>query len=106
GDAVPADCRVVRAVGLEVDEASLTGESQLVARRGVRGRPVRGGFARAAILPGPTDRKPVPPTENRQRADREPAGDRGGPPENRGGPAGDRPRRKAAGADGPGRWIS
>ncbi|MEU9830468.1 HAD-IC family P-type ATPase [Streptosporangium sp. NPDC048047] len=32
GDAVPADCRVVRAVGLEVDEASLTGESQLVAK--------------------------------------------------------------------------
>ncbi|GGP87023.1 HAD-IC family P-type ATPase [Streptosporangium pseudovulgare] len=32
GDAVPADCRVVKAVGLEVDEASLTGESQLVAK--------------------------------------------------------------------------
>ena len=30
GDAVPADCRVVEARGLEVDEASLTGESQLV----------------------------------------------------------------------------
>ncbi|CAL9674232.1 Potassium-transporting ATPase ATP-binding subunit [Streptomyces sp. enrichment culture] len=27
GDAVPADCRVVRATGLEVDESSLTGES-------------------------------------------------------------------------------
>ncbi|MBG0855926.1 cation-translocating P-type ATPase [Streptomyces spinoverrucosus] len=27
GDAVPADCRVVRAQGLEVDESSLTGES-------------------------------------------------------------------------------
>ncbi|MFF4014088.1 cation-translocating P-type ATPase [Streptomyces sp. NPDC001843] len=27
GDAVPADCRVVRARGLEVDESSLTGES-------------------------------------------------------------------------------
>ncbi|MDQ0376109.1 cation-translocating P-type ATPase [Amycolatopsis thermophila] len=32
GDAVPADCRVLEAVGLEVDEASLTGESQLVAK--------------------------------------------------------------------------
>ncbi|WP_345003505.1 HAD-IC family P-type ATPase [Streptosporangium album] len=32
GDAVPADCRVLRAVGLEVDEAALTGESQLVAK--------------------------------------------------------------------------
>jgi cation-transporting ATPase I len=30
GDAVPADCRVLRATGLEVDESSLTGESQLV----------------------------------------------------------------------------
>ncbi|WP_220131563.1 cation-translocating P-type ATPase [Streptomyces ipomoeae] len=27
GDAVPADCRIVRATGLEVDESSLTGES-------------------------------------------------------------------------------
>ncbi|MFJ2032400.1 HAD-IC family P-type ATPase [Streptosporangium sp. NPDC087985] len=32
GDAVPADCRVLKAVGLEVDEASLTGESQLVTK--------------------------------------------------------------------------
>ncbi|MEU7987369.1 HAD-IC family P-type ATPase [Streptosporangium canum] len=32
GDAVPADCRVLRAVGLEVDEAALTGESQLVTK--------------------------------------------------------------------------
>lgn len=32
GDAVPADCRVVEAVGLEVDESSLTGESGLVAK--------------------------------------------------------------------------
>ncbi|MER5420635.1 HAD-IC family P-type ATPase [Streptosporangium roseum] len=32
GDAVPADCRVLRAVGLEIDEAALTGESQLVAK--------------------------------------------------------------------------
>jgi cation-transporting ATPase I len=30
GDAVPADCRLLEAVGLEVDESSLTGESQLV----------------------------------------------------------------------------
>ncbi|MFI9588592.1 HAD-IC family P-type ATPase [Streptomyces sp. NPDC052236] len=30
GDAVPADCRVVEATGLEADESSLTGESQLV----------------------------------------------------------------------------
>ncbi|MGW3567146.1 HAD-IC family P-type ATPase [Streptomyces sp. NPDC000941] len=30
GDAVPADCRVLEATGLEVDESSLTGESQLV----------------------------------------------------------------------------
>jgi cation-transporting ATPase I len=32
GDAVPADCRIVAAQGLEVDESSLTGESQLVAK--------------------------------------------------------------------------
>ncbi|GAA3929005.1 cation-translocating P-type ATPase [Actinomadura viridis] len=32
GDAVPADCRVLSADGLEVDESSLTGESQLVAK--------------------------------------------------------------------------
>ncbi|MFE1782510.1 HAD-IC family P-type ATPase, partial [Streptomyces sp. NPDC059506] len=32
GDAVPADCRVLRAVGVEVDEAGLTGESQPVAK--------------------------------------------------------------------------
>ncbi len=32
GDAVPADCRILTARGLEVDEASLTGESQLVAK--------------------------------------------------------------------------
>lgn len=32
GDAVPADCRVVEATGLEVDESSLTGESQLVVK--------------------------------------------------------------------------
>ncbi|MGW0839215.1 HAD-IC family P-type ATPase [Streptomyces sp. NPDC002787] len=30
GDAVPADCRVVRATGLEADESSLTGESEPV----------------------------------------------------------------------------
>jgi cation-transporting ATPase I len=30
GDAVPADCRLLSAKGLEVDESSLTGESQLV----------------------------------------------------------------------------
>ena len=32
GDAVPADCRILSASGLEVDESSLTGESQLVAK--------------------------------------------------------------------------
>ncbi|MEU7895646.1 cation-translocating P-type ATPase [Nonomuraea sp. NPDC049152] len=32
GDAVPADGRLVQAVGLEVDESTLTGESQLVAK--------------------------------------------------------------------------
>ncbi|MGW4639261.1 HAD-IC family P-type ATPase [Sphaerisporangium sp. NPDC004334] len=32
GDAVPADCRVIKARGLEVDEAPLTGESQLVTK--------------------------------------------------------------------------
>jgi cation-transporting ATPase I len=32
GDAVPADCRLVEATGLEVDESSLTGESQLVTK--------------------------------------------------------------------------
>ncbi|WP_460429176.1 cation-translocating P-type ATPase, partial [Amycolatopsis endophytica] len=32
GDAVPADCRVLEASGLEVDESSLTGESQLVVK--------------------------------------------------------------------------
>ena len=30
GDAVPADCRILEARGVEVDESSLTGESQLV----------------------------------------------------------------------------
>jgi cation-transporting ATPase I len=30
GDAVPADCRILEESGLEVDESSLTGESQLV----------------------------------------------------------------------------
>ncbi|GII86028.1 haloacid dehalogenase [Sphaerisporangium siamense] len=32
GDAVPADCRVLKARGVEVDEAPLTGESRLVAK--------------------------------------------------------------------------
>jgi cation-transporting P-type ATPase I len=32
GDAVPADCRILTARGLEVDETSLTGESQLVVK--------------------------------------------------------------------------
>ncbi|GLY65554.1 haloacid dehalogenase [Amycolatopsis taiwanensis] len=32
GDAVPADCRLMEATGLEVDESSLTGESQLVVK--------------------------------------------------------------------------
>ncbi|MBB5159577.1 cation-transporting ATPase I [Saccharopolyspora phatthalungensis] len=32
GDSVPADCRLLEAEGLEVDESSLTGESQLVAK--------------------------------------------------------------------------
>ncbi|WP_169949714.1 HAD-IC family P-type ATPase [Microbispora sp. H11081] len=32
GDAVPADARVIKAVGLEVDESTLTGESQLVSK--------------------------------------------------------------------------
>jgi cation-transporting ATPase I len=32
GDAVPADARLLKAVGLEVDESSLTGESQLVTK--------------------------------------------------------------------------
>ncbi|RCV55499.1 cation-translocating P-type ATPase [Marinitenerispora sediminis] len=32
GDAVPADCRLLAAEDLEVDESSLTGESQLVAK--------------------------------------------------------------------------
>lgn len=32
GDAVPADCRVIEAVGLEADESSLTGESLPVAK--------------------------------------------------------------------------
>jgi cation-transporting ATPase I len=32
GDAVPADCRVLEAEGLELDESSLTGESQLVGK--------------------------------------------------------------------------
>jgi cation-transporting ATPase I len=32
GDAVPADCRIVAARGLEVDESSVTGESQLIVK--------------------------------------------------------------------------
>ncbi|CAM03079.1 cation-transporting ATPase I [Saccharopolyspora erythraea NRRL 2338] len=32
GDGVPADCRVLEAEGVELDESSLTGESQLVAK--------------------------------------------------------------------------
>ncbi|GII24423.1 putative cation-transporting ATPase I [Planosporangium mesophilum] len=32
GDAVPADCRILEAANLEVDESSLTGESQLVTK--------------------------------------------------------------------------
>ncbi|GGO61012.1 cation-translocating P-type ATPase [Nonomuraea cavernae] len=32
GDAVPADARLIKASGLEVDESTLTGESQLVAK--------------------------------------------------------------------------
>ncbi|GAA0383368.1 cation-translocating P-type ATPase [Microbispora corallina] len=32
GDAVPADARVIKAVGLELDESTLTGESQLVTK--------------------------------------------------------------------------
>ncbi|GII58007.1 hypothetical protein Pth03_63960 [Planotetraspora thailandica] len=32
GDAVPADARLLKAVGLEVDESTLTGESQLVSK--------------------------------------------------------------------------
>lgn len=32
GDAVPADCRILSESGLEVDESSLTGESQLVGK--------------------------------------------------------------------------
>ncbi|MEV6904004.1 HAD-IC family P-type ATPase [Amycolatopsis sp. NPDC051372] len=32
GDAVPADCRLLDAYGLEVDESSVTGESQLVTK--------------------------------------------------------------------------
>ena len=32
GDAVPADCRLLSAKGLEVDESNLTGESQLVVK--------------------------------------------------------------------------
>ncbi|GAA4591334.1 cation-translocating P-type ATPase [Planotetraspora phitsanulokensis] len=32
GDAVPADARLLKAVGLEIDESTLTGESQLVSK--------------------------------------------------------------------------
>ncbi|MCA2227445.1 cation-translocating P-type ATPase [Nonomuraea aurantiaca] len=32
GDAIPADGRLIQAVGLEIDESTLTGESQLVAK--------------------------------------------------------------------------
>jgi cation-transporting P-type ATPase I len=45
GDAVPADCRVLEAYGVEVDESSLTGESQLVRK-----------FARATAAPEVADR--------------------------------------------------
>jgi len=34
GDAMPADCRILEAHSLEIDESSLTGESQLIAKTG------------------------------------------------------------------------
>jgi cation-transporting ATPase I len=45
GDAVPADCRLLEAYGIEVDESSLTGESQLVRK-----------FVRATTAPEIADR--------------------------------------------------
>ncbi|GAA2660212.1 HAD-IC family P-type ATPase [Streptomyces vastus] len=87
GDAVPADCRVVRAQGLEVDESSLTGESLPVvksaaptAARAVadrtsmlyQGTTVAAGEALAAVVAVGTA------TEAGSAAE---AGPEGGPPE-------------------------
>jgi cation-transporting ATPase I len=65
GDAVPADCRILKSRGLEIDESSLTGESMLVSK-GVeptaaaavaerssmlyRGTVIAAGRARAAVV--------------------------------------------------------
>ncbi|WP_246195650.1 cation-translocating P-type ATPase [Halopolyspora algeriensis] len=70
GDSVPADCRLLHADGLEVDESSLTGESQLVTkteaatpaaavaeRRSMlyQGTAVAAGEARAVVVATGTD---------------------------------------------------
>ncbi|MFH8803570.1 HAD-IC family P-type ATPase [Streptomyces sp. NPDC017936] len=49
GDAVPADCRVVKATGLEADESSLTGESLPVAK-GSAPNPARAVADRTSVL--------------------------------------------------------
>nr|WP_241266481.1 cation-translocating P-type ATPase [Streptomyces scabichelini] len=87
GDAVPADCRVVRAQGLEVDESSLTGESLPVVKSAAptaartvadrtsmlyQGTTVAAGEALAVVVATGTA------TEAGSAAD---AGPEGGPPE-------------------------
>jgi cation-transporting P-type ATPase I len=49
GDAVPADCRILAARGLEVDESSLTGESMLV-RKGIAATGAVNVAERASML--------------------------------------------------------
>ncbi|MBB6476329.1 cation-translocating P-type ATPase [Sphaerisporangium rubeum] len=54
GDAVPADCRVIKARGLEMDESSLTGESQLVAKSAAPSAAISVADRRSMVFAGTT----------------------------------------------------